>query len=1216
MKLKLYLFLLLFLSAATLNAQTYTLDWGSSFGTWTAGAISGSATNVGGSGRNVTANFTITAGSVYNTGYPAVNVDNSSATLFQVQGSTDAIMVVIDLDVRTSASTLTLNFTAPVQNVNFSVADIDRIAGAGPVFTYMDSIIVTGTGPTGTVIPTLTKYNASSTITNIAANAAVANAGTGGGNVTSTAQGSPAQDGTVIYSFTGNAITSITLRYGTSVSANVQTNPDAEAVAIGNVLFDNAVAPVVSTITNPVLANTLPAVDILDPTGTDDESIASYTIVTLPSAAAGTLTYFNGTAYVAVTASLVLTPAQAASIRFDPLPTFTGTASFTFTATDNRGLTSNTGTFNLPVEPVSPPTAYNIVAPLQNSSQATTPIPALVADVPSGSITNYTVTTIPTAAQGILYLCNPTCAAVTAGQTLTPAQAAQLSFDPAPGFTGNATFNYTAVANGATSNTAVYTIPVRNEPPVANTIFAQVIRNNVGQTPIPSLLGADADGTVASYTISTIPSVSEGILYLCTPTCTPVAPGATITLAQASQLQFAPAAGYVGTARFNYTATDNNGLVSPAAAYNIPVKGAPSVNIAPYADNLVSPPMSNTLAATTIPTLAGYDADGTIASYTIETLPTAAQGVLFLCNPTCVAVTAGQSLTPAQAALLRFDPAATFTGTASFTYSATDNSGNKSNNATFSIPVTNRPPVANPVTTPVMSNTYAATAIPALSGTDDGSITQYTITSIPTAAQGVLSLCNPTCVAVTAGQVITPAQAALLSFDPAAGFTGNATFNYTSTDNNSQTSQPAVYTIPVTGGTLPAGLPPVANSIVNTSMPNTNATTTISALSGSDPDGTVASYVIGTLPPATAGILYLCNPTCVAVTAGQVLTPAQAALLSFDPAAGFEGSAVFTYTAVDNLGKLSNVARFTIPVTATPPVARNVSATPMNVTAATTPIAALSGTDADGTIASYTITSIPPANTGILYLCNPTCTAVTAGQVLTPAQAAQLSFDPAGTFTGVYSQFNYITTDNSGNTSNTATYTLPLYLGNPLPVTLLSFGVNAANDIAYVKWSVENEINFSKYIVERSTDGISFSAAGEVAAQHGTGVLNYEYPDDISAVSAQVIYYRLKMVDIDGRYEYSDVASVRKNGTFARTVVITPNPTSTAAKARIRTDVAGPAEIVITNMLGEQVSRTRVSLFTGENIVPLTDAARLSNGVYVVRVIMDTDVMVTRFVKQ
>lgn len=308
------------------------------------------------------------------------------------------------------------------------------------------------------------------------------------------------------------------------------------------------------------------------------------------------------------------------------------------------------------------------------------------------------------------------------------------------------------------------------------------------------------------------------------------------------------------------------------------------------------------------------------------------------------------------------------------------------------------------------------------------------------------------------GIVLTPAQAAAIRFDPATGFSGTAPFNYTTTDNSGNVSNTASYNITM------APQPPVTGDIVNTVMPNTNGVTAVTALSGTDADGTIASYTLLSVPDASQGVLSVpCPPTptggtctggfvnlTAAVLAANLngisLTPAQAAALRFDPTAGFTGLAAFKYAAVDNSGLQSNVSTYTLPVSGTgniPPVARNILTPSMTNTNGPTAVPSLLGTDADGTIASYTLISVPQAAQGVLSIpCPPTPTGATctggfadltpavlaanpAGIVLTPTQAAGMRFDPAPNFAGNV-EFAYTTIDNSGASSAGAVYTIPV----------------------------------------------------------------------------------------------------------------------------------------------------------------------------------------------
>ena len=377
-----------------------------------------------------------------------------------------------------------------------------------------------------------------------------------------------------------------------------------------------------------------------------------------------------------------------------------------------------------------------------------------------------------------------------------------------------------------------------------------------------------------------------------------------------------------------------------------------------------------------------------------------------------------------------------FTGT-NFTYSATDNSGATSPaTATVGVilPTNNEPPVANNANSRQTPN--SSRLVTGLGGSDpDGSIASYTINTLPAADQAVLFLGDPANggVAVIPGQVLTPEQLQQLFLFTTGNFTG-ANFTYSATDNGGATSpapatvaavaQPIAPTPPVgptptpTPGSVPTlNEPPVANNANSSLAPSSSRLVT--GLGGSDPDGTIASYTINTLPPADQAVLFLGDPANggVPVTAGQVLTPAQLQQLFVLTTGNFTGT-TFTYSATDNGGATSPAPATVGIVVATnnlPPVANNVNSS--LAANSSTLVTGLGGSDPDGTIAFYTINTLPPADQAVLFLGDPGNggVAVTPGQVLTPAQLQQLFLFTTGNFTGA--NFTYSATDNGGATS-------------------------------------------------------------------------------------------------------------------------------------------------------------------------------------------------------
>jgi large repetitive protein len=1085
--------------------------------------------------------------------------------------------------------------------------------------------------------------------------------------------------------------------------------------------------PVSNNIMENSMANTNGPTAIQGLSSADvDGTITTYQITSLPAVGEGVLSipcpptptgatctggFADLTAAVlaANPSGIPLTPTQMAAMRFDPAAGFIGKATFNYNAVDNNGNTSNTANYTIPVAATAttarPPLADNITSQTLNNSLGNTAIPTLKANDLDGSIVSYTINTIPAPASGILRITCPstpaglTCtggfADIIPGTVLTPAEAARLVFDPAPGFTGTANFNYIATDNsGLTSNTATYNLPVVNTPPTANNTNASV-PFNAGPTAIPALSGNDADGTLTAFTITTVPTAVQGVLSVpCPPTpaggtCTggfvDLTPavlaanpsGIVLTPAQAAGLRFDPATGFSGTAPFNYTTTDNNGNVSAPATYKINIDDQP-----PVTTDIVNAVLANTLGPTAITALNGTDPDGTITSYTILGVPDATQGVISIPCPatpagaTCTggfanltpavlaANPAGISLTPAQAAALRFDPAAGFTGLAAFKYGAVDNSGNLSNVSTYTIPVSgagNIPPIARNILTPSMSATNGVTAIPALIGTDDGTISSYTLNSVPAASQGVLSIPCPatpagaTCTggfanltpavlaANPAGIVLTPAQAAAMRFDPDPNFSGKVDFAYITTDNNGATSAGAVYTIPVTS------LPPVANPVVAPAMSHNNGPTTIPGLIASDPDGTIATYYIESLPAVSQGVLSIpCPPTPTGATCtggfadltaavlanypvgGVPLTPTQMAGMRFDPAVGYKGNVLFNYHAADNTGVISNSTTYTIPVTDLPPTSNDVLAPKMLNSNGPTAIPGLSSSDADGTISTYVINSVPPVSQGVLSIpCPPTPTGATCtggfanltaavlaanpgGIVLTPAQAAGLRLDPAAGYIGNVI-FNYAAYDNNGNLSNVANYTIPV--GNPLalPLSLVSFsGQRVSKDIV-VKWKTENEINTNHFDVEYSTDGVNYISGGSVNANNAS-VNNYQLT--LYNYTLPLYYIRLKSVDNGGVFKYSNIVIITLNDKLKKSLNVLSNPVTDKLNVRVVSDVNANANLRLINNLGQVIYTGNERLIKGDNLLTITNINYLPAGIYTLHVLIDNEVLVTKINKK
>jgi hypothetical protein len=172
----------------------------------------------------------------------------------------------------------------------------------------------------------------------------------------------------------------------------------------------------------------------------------------------------------------------------------------------------------------------------------------------------------------------------------------------------------------------------------------------------------------------------------------------------------------------------------------------------------------------------------------------------------------------------------------------------------------------------------------------------------------------------------------------------------------------------------------------------------------------------------------------------------------------------------------------------------------------------------------------------------------------------------------------------------------PARTPDPLPVTLLDFTAQPQNGAVALAWRTASELNSSQFEVERSLDGLHFGKIGEVPAT-GTTTANHQYHliDVALPAGAQVLYYRLRQIDLDGTAMYSPVQTVTI-GRPAPTLSLYPNP----ASHRTTLHGASAGQLVqVYDVVGQLVLTATVD---SGGTAELTLPAHLSGGVYVVRV--------------
>jgi hypothetical protein len=172
-----------------------------------------------------------------------------------------------------------------------------------------------------------------------------------------------------------------------------------------------------------------------------------------------------------------------------------------------------------------------------------------------------------------------------------------------------------------------------------------------------------------------------------------------------------------------------------------------------------------------------------------------------------------------------------------------------------------------------------------------------------------------------------------------------------------------------------------------------------------------------------------------------------------------------------------------------------------------------------------------------------------------------------------------------------------------LPVKLSDWKAAMAKSNVLLNWTAELERNTSHFVVERSFDGSTFTAIGQVSAAGNSDVKkDYSYTDSKPGINAGVVYYRLSTVSSDGRTEYSAVRTVRiAAAATASTIAIStyPNPTVNALNITVPANWQGKTvTFEIFNVNGLLV-KSVVNNHAGQ--VEHMHVSALSRGLYIVK---------------
>ncbi|MFT3910960.1 MAG: T9SS type A sorting domain-containing protein [Ferruginibacter sp.] len=168
-----------------------------------------------------------------------------------------------------------------------------------------------------------------------------------------------------------------------------------------------------------------------------------------------------------------------------------------------------------------------------------------------------------------------------------------------------------------------------------------------------------------------------------------------------------------------------------------------------------------------------------------------------------------------------------------------------------------------------------------------------------------------------------------------------------------------------------------------------------------------------------------------------------------------------------------------------------------------------------------------------------------------------------------------------------------------VPVKLISFTGKVDNNKSTLYWTTASEENFDHFEIERSTDGLSFNSLMNVSPKTAnSNGASYSAVDPYPF--AGINFYRLKMVDRDGSFAYSNIVKLETGKKQLAITQLYPNPVKDVLNVQLQAGKKQTVTAIVFDITGKQLQVNAVSLNEGfNNTTVILD--KLAAGTYILQ---------------
>jgi hypothetical protein len=179
-------------------------------------------------------------------------------------------------------------------------------------------------------------------------------------------------------------------------------------------------------------------------------------------------------------------------------------------------------------------------------------------------------------------------------------------------------------------------------------------------------------------------------------------------------------------------------------------------------------------------------------------------------------------------------------------------------------------------------------------------------------------------------------------------------------------------------------------------------------------------------------------------------------------------------------------------------------------------------------------------------------------------------------------------------------------LGLALPVSIVSFSGTLKNQTVLLQWKVTEEINTAQFVIERSNGSNAFTTVG-TRQPLNVGNTDYTLTDNTPFANGAVQYYRLKIMDKNGGYKYSNIIRISSQLTN-QPITIFPNPVKDILT------ISGLKQTGTIKIISADGKMMQQQIVNAQTIT--LDMSNYAKGIYLLQYVVDGEVMSQKIIKQ